>query len=295
MLNTETRSIQLKNPLEIAQQSYGAEIVKKFLYGLPTILPTRLREIDIANHLLEHLAENNCSSAMRGYKGFPSDVSISKNNIVTHGIPSTALLKDNDVITVDVVCKYQEMYSDMSYTYGVGKLSEEHKKLLAIAWKVCKSGLCAVKIGNTLRDVAIAIRNSVAQHRVFLYQQFVGHGIGRDIHELPYVHYHPKADPIPIKAGMVLCIEPIISLHPQKVVQINHSYLGKKMYPTAVYEHMVGVFEQGAKVLSYDMAPPEALPSVPPQLFSEENSDRQSHGGERNYRIVNNRGLQTRS
>ena len=264
--------ISIKTPSQILDQSHSAEILKKLFYSLPLYLPENITELELANHAMSYLQKRGCELVMKGYKGFPADISISKNHVVAHGIPSDERLRANDIVTIDIIGKHSGFYSDMSYSYGVGTLDEEREYLLKAAWYVCKQGLQVARVGNTLYDVAEATKEAAAKYNVFIYNQFAGHGIGTNIHEPPLVHYTGKlAKRVPIVAGMVLCIEPIISLKPQKVRELrNGVYIGKKEYPTAVYEHMVGVFSHYSKVLSYNMLSPEVMPNIPPHFIMRE-------------------------
>lgn len=267
-MNRETRVIEIKSPLDILHQTYPAETLMNLFHRLPIALPASIKEIEIEKFAVDFLAKYDCEPAMKKYKNFPSEISISRNHIITHGVPSSNLLNEDDVLTVDIVCKYRGWYADMSWTYGVEKMSERTKYLLNVAWKVCREGLCMMQVGNTLSDVARAIRTEASHYKAHVYNQFVGHGIGKNIHELPFVRYDKKTNPIRLRAGMVMCVEPIVSMSAQNVLELtNGTYVGTKKNPTAVYEHMVAIFENGPKVLTYGMISPQQMPKNHPQLF----------------------------
>lgn len=260
--NINTRTIQLKSPLEMMNQAYIAQTIMKLFRRMPCSFPEGVKEIDIAEAVTDYLKGFNYRMAAKGFKGFPADISISRNHVIAHGIPSDNAIENGDVLTIDVVCEYQGWYADMSWTYFVGNIEEETRYLLDAAWDICRNALNVVRVGNTLKDVAYEIQQRATKYKVHVYNQFVGHGIGRDMHELPFVRYDKKAESHPIQPGMVLCIEPIISLKPQKVYQDDTgAYIGVKRYATAVYEHMVGVLEHETKVLSWGMEIPSRLPS----------------------------------
>lgn len=267
-MNMQTKTIERKMPLDIIHIAYASEIISKYFHRLPVSLPVGLKETAIEEHAVRYLTQNNCTPALRNYRGFPSDIIISKNHILAHGVPSDETLEEHDIITIDIVGEYNGWHADMSWTYNVGdNISDENEFLMNAAWRINRAGLQVIKVGNTLKDIADAMQEETLRLGVHIYSDFVGHGIGKEIHEQPMVIYNKQAQAIPIVSGMVLCIEPIISIGFQEVMKLpDGAYIGLKKHKTAVYEHMVGVFENDVKILSYNMSSPNELPVNHPFL-----------------------------
>lgn len=267
-MNIDTKEIFTKTPLEIVHIAYSTEILSNYFHRLPISLPEGLQEIDIEDHAVNYLREHQCEPAIKGYRNCPSDIGVSRNHVVAHGVPSHDMLEEDDVVTVDIVSKYLNWYADMSWTYAVGEMSKDTQYLLDSAWKVSCAAIQKIKVGNTLQDVAFAVQKTARKLDVHVYTEFVGHGIGKKIHEHPPIIYDKKGvPPIPIKSGMVLCIEPIISLKKQEILKLSDgSYIGLKKEKTAVYEHMVAVFDKRSKVISYKMLDVDEFPEDHPFL-----------------------------
>lgn len=266
-MSMHTKIIERKMPLDIINIAYAGEIISKYFHRLPISLPVGLKETSIESHAVNYLSTHQCTPAMKEYRDFPADISISKNYILAHGIPSDEMLEKHDLVTVDIVGEYNGWHADMSWTYSVGDINEENAFLMNAAWRITRAGMQVIKVGNTLKDVAEAIQEEAMTLGIHVYSEFVGHGIGKQIHEPPMVIYNKQAQAIPITSGMVLCIEPIISIGHQEVMKLpDGAYIGLKKLKTAVYEHMVGVFENDVKILSYNMCTPQEVPVGHPFL-----------------------------
>ncbi len=238
-------------PLDIVNQAYIVHILTNFFLSLRKPIATGVNGKQIERFALQYFHKRACKTVIKGYKNFPSHISICRNEILAHGIPDEEVFVDDDIITIDIVIKKNNLHADMAWSFGVGKMSEESKYLLQSAWKVSRAGVCATQLGNTFRDISDAVQRTAEKCGVHVYTEFTGHAIGYDIHEVPKIHYNKYASLDRIRSGMVLCIEPIISIKKQGVKQRkNGEYYGSKGYKSAVFEHMVAIFGDGAKVLS---------------------------------------------
>lgn len=168
---------------------------------------------------LDELAENfivslGATPSFKGYHGFPGSICASINEVVVHGIPSKKhILKEGDIITLDFGVNYKGYHADSATTYAVGHISNEIKQLLDITEKSLYVGLEQAKPGNRVSDISHAIESFVKPYGYGIVEEFTGHGIGRSLHEEPFVPNFGKPNQGPVlKPGMTFCVEPMINL-----------------------------------------------------------------------------------
>ncbi len=213
----------------------------------------------ISTHQLDQLAEDYIRSlgavpSFKGYHGFPGSICTSINEVVVHGIPSSKeILKEGDIITLDFGVNYKGYHADSATTYPVGKVSPDIEKLLDITEKSLYIGLEQAKPGNHVSDISYAIEAFVKPHGYGIVEEFTGHGIGRDLHEEPYVPNFGKPHQGPIlKPGMTFCVEPMINLGTKrvKVLSDNWTTVTVDKKPSAHFEHMIVITETGYDILT---------------------------------------------
>ncbi len=257
---------KLCTPLQMLRQSYIAKVISGFFQSLHSPIPERVTGMQIEKIASYYLQKYRCKSALRGYNGFPSDISINVNNVVAHGVPNDKALVCDDVVVVDIVATEpdSEVFADASWTFCVGIPSEESQYLIAASWNITCAGISAVKVGARISDIAYAVEEAAYKYKMHVYTQFTGHGIGQAIHQFPRVLYKYKhAENTIIVPGMVLCIEPIVSTISQVVKKnVDNSYVGTKGHKVAVFEHMVGVFASRSVVMTYGGFSTEDMPSL---------------------------------
>ena len=260
----KNKRLYLKKPYEILQQAQAAKILFNFLYEMNKKLKVDMNENQIEFEAKGYYRKYNIESSMRNYNGFIADISVSRNEVLAHGIPSEYKLQNNDIITVDLVANSFGWHADLSWTYIIGKSDIETKLLREAAWKVSRVGVQVARPGNTLNDIAQEISEEAERLGIYVYNNFAGHGIGRDVHEYPTVYYKQQDIDIPLKPGMVICIEPIVSLKAQSyTTATNGAIIGANKYKSACFEHMVAIFNSESRLLSSDLLPLEALPLRP--------------------------------
>ena len=161
----------------------------------------------------EFIASRNAKPAFRGYKGFPSSICASKNNVVVHGIPSEKeVLESGDILSVDVGVKYKGYFADAARTFPVGKISEDAEKLIAVTKEALKRGIRMAKRGNRIGDISWAIQSYVESNGFSVVRAFVGHGIGKNLHEEPEVpNFGEPNKGKMLEDGMALAIEPMVN------------------------------------------------------------------------------------
>ena len=213
----------------------------------------------ISTHHLDKLAENHiislgASPSFKGYHGFPGSICTSVNEVVVHGIPSKRkILKEGDILTIDIGVNYKGYHADSAVTYPVGQIHPEIEKLLDITEKSLYIGLEQAKPGNRVSDISHAIETFVKPYGYGIVEEFTGHGIGRDLHEEPFVPNFGKPNEGPIlKPGMTFCVEPMVNLGTKKVKVLadNWTTITTDRKPSAHFEHMIVITETGYDILT---------------------------------------------
>lgn len=208
----------------------------------------------------EEIAQDMCRTykvrpAFEGYYGFPYGLCCSVNEVVVHGFPSaTRLLREGDIVSFDFGVIFEGFYSDSARTCPVGAISEEAERLVRVTKECLLLGVAQAKPGNTLHDVSTAIETHARTHKLGVIRRFVGHGIGRSLHEKPEIpNFVPGVSTeLPLKAGMVLAIEPMLTLgtHEVEVLEDNWTAVTKDRKLAAHWEHSVAVTPHGPEILS---------------------------------------------
>lgn len=200
----------------------------------------------------EVIKDNKCEPSELGYCGFPASICASVNDEVVHGIPSDRVLKDGDIITVDVCATYRGYVGDSAWSYAVGEISDENKRLLEITEKSLYAGLEHFKSGNRLEDVAGAIEDVANENNLGIIRHYGGHGVGRDMHEDPFVFNYRTNNPLILKSGMTIAIEPMLTLGGDDVVQLDDGWtvVTKDNSFAAHFEHTCLVTDKGADILT---------------------------------------------
>ncbi len=189
-----------------------------------------------------------------GYHGYTKTTCISPNEVVCHGIPSSkTILKDGDIINIDVAVIKDGFYGDTSRMYFVGQVKPEAKKLVDTTYEAMRAGIHAVKPGATLGDIGYAIQSVAHREGYSIVREYCGHGIGRIYHEQPSVlHYGQPGQGLELKKGMVFTIEPMVNAGKAQVKELKDGWtvVTTDKSLSAQWEHMVAVTDTGFEVLS---------------------------------------------
>lgn len=200
------------------------------------------------------IRDNDAIPSFKGYGGFPGSACTSVNEQVVHGIPARKVkLKDGDIISVDIGAQYKGYHGDSAWTYAVGNISEEKKQLMEVTEQSLFEGLKYAKAGNRLTDISHAIQTYAESFGYSVVREFVGHGLGKQLHEDPQIPNYglPNKGPV-LKAGMTLAIEPMINMGRKEVRVLRDNWttvtIDKK--PSAHYEHSILITEDGYEILT---------------------------------------------
>ena len=205
--------IIIKSDEEIELMRQAAVPTKEMLANLADIIKPGMSTKDVDDYVEEYILKAGMKPAFKGYSGYPACACVSVNEEVVHGIPSKKrILQEGDIVSVDLGTIHKGFYSDAARTYPVGKISEKHQKLIDTAEKAFFAGVFYARKGNRLGDVSHAIQECVEAEGFSVIRDYVGHGVGRNMHEDPMIPNYGKANHGPqLVPGMVLAIEPMIA------------------------------------------------------------------------------------
>jgi len=208
---------------------------------------------DINTMVEEYTKKNKALSAPLNYHGFPKSVCTSVNNVICHGIPDDTVLKDGDIVNVDVTPILDRYFADASKTFFVGSPGKEAQKIVSVARECLRLGVLEVKPGNRIGDIGYAIQKYAEGHGCSVVREYVGHGVGFEFHEPPQVpHSGQKGQGIPLVPGMVFTIEPMINLgkHNLHVLSDNWTVVTDDGNLSAQFEQTVLVTDTGFAILT---------------------------------------------
>ena len=201
----------------------------------------------------ELVKKENVLAAFNGYKGFPANICTSVNDEIVHGIPSQRKLKEGDIIGIDLGINYQGYFTDAAVTVAIGKIDDKRKKLMEVAKTALAHGIKEARENNRLSDISFAIQSHVEKNGFSVVRQFVGHGIGKNLHEDPEIPNfgRPHQGPM-LKPGMVLAIEPMVNQGTWESEISDNGWTARTCdgLASAHFEHTVAITKQGTEVLT---------------------------------------------
>jgi len=248
------KAIVLKSRDEILIMQEANQIVAETLVLLSKSLNPGISTWD-----LDRIAEDYCKSkkalpAFKGYRGFPGSLCVSINEEVVHGIPSRKRkIRKGDILSIDFGVCYKGYYGDSAITLAVDKIGVLEHKLLQVTEESLNKAIEQVVVGNRISDLSSAVQSVVEKNGFSVVRQFVGHGIGKSLHEGPEIPNFLQTDTSPrLLPGMVLAIEPMVNMgtYRVKVLRDGWTVVTADGKPSAHFEHSVAVTEQGPLVLS---------------------------------------------
>ncbi len=254
----KAKSVKVKSPQELLRMREVCAMAAGTLERVSELIRPGVTTEEINTFVHEDTLRLGAVPAPLNYRGFPKSVCTSVNEVVCHGIPSGQVLREGDIINVDVTHKYQGFHGDTSATFYVGAPSEEAKKVTEVARRSLELGMAAVRPGARLGDIGAAIETFVVGHGLSVVRDFVGHGIGRKFHEEPKVaHYGRAGTGMRLRPGMVFTIEPMVNLGDWQVEVLadNWTAVTSDGSLSAQFEHTIAVTESGYEVLTARSAP----------------------------------------
>jgi methionyl aminopeptidase len=248
-------NVRIKTPEELKILRDAGRILAGILADLKSSLKTGITTRDVEGLVEGMIFSRGVKPAFKGYRGYPACSCISVNEEVIHGIPGDRILKDGDIASVDIGIIHQEYYSDMAVSFGIGTLDPSSQKLLDVTRQALAKGIAEARPGNRLGDISHAVQHYAEAKGFSVVRDFVGHGIGRELHEDPEIpNYGQPHKGLLLKAGMVFAIEPMINLgRPEtKVLADGWTAVTKDRKPSAHFEHTVAITESGPVILTLE-------------------------------------------
>lgn len=246
--------ISIKNESEIELMSHAGDVAYELLNELESIVKPGVTTKELDDFADKLIRMKGCTSAELGYEGYPASICTSVNDEVVHGIPSNRKLKNGDIVSVDLVVCYKGYMADTARTYKVGTVTKEVDDLLKYTKEALYKGLSVVKDGIKLNDVCKTIESVAIEHGYGVPRELTGHGIGKEMHEDPYIpnYSNKESESIILKEGMTLAIEPMFSLKDRKVWLLEDGWTISTQdgSPVAHFEHTIVVTKDGYKILT---------------------------------------------
>jgi methionyl aminopeptidase len=245
--------IIIKKPHELdAMREVGAKTAR-ILHKVASKVAAGVTTQELDDYAAELAREERGSCAFYGYHGFPGHICCSINEEVVHGIPGRRIIQNGDIVSIDFGLVYKGFVGDTATTVPVGEIDPAWQHLLEITQKSLACGLEKAVEGNRLSDVSHAIQKTVEAAGFSVVRNFVGHGIGRDLHEDPQIPNYgsPGRGPV-LKAGMTLAIEPMVNLgtHKTKTLKDGWTVLTQDRKPSAHFEHTIAVTPSAPQILT---------------------------------------------
>jgi methionyl aminopeptidase len=267
------RDVELHGPDAFAAMRKSGRLTAEILdFITPFVRPgVTTGEIDRLCH--EYHVRHGAIPGPLNYRGYPKSICTSVNHVVCHGIPGDRVLKDGDIVNIDVSPIIDGWYGDSSRMYFVGDVKIKARKLVEVTYEAMMRGVAAVKPGATLGDVGYAIQSYAESQRFSVVRDFCGHGIGRVFHQPPNVmHFGEPGEGLILEPGMIFTIEPMVNAgrYDTKILEDGWTAVTRDKSLSAQFEHTVGVTETGVEIFTlspkgYTCAPygPENEPAPP--------------------------------
>lgn len=245
--------ITTKSDRELQLMRKAGEIVALAHVAVEKAIKPGISTAEIDEIVEAVIRSHQATPSFKGYGGFPAAACVSINDTLVHGIPDITILKEGDIVSVDIGANYKGYHGDSAWTYAVGEISDEAQRLMDVCKQSLFEGLAHVKSGARLGDVSHAIGEYVYKHGYSVPYEYTGHGIGSALHEDPAVPNHGMAGVGPkLKKGMCLAIEPMVHVgKPQtKVLKDEWTVKTKDGSLAAHYEHTIVVTDEGFEILT---------------------------------------------
>lgn len=245
--------ISIKSQREIELMKIAGRIVYETHQHIKPLIKPGISLLEIDKQAEQFIISKGANPSFKGYDGFPNATCISVNEEVVHGIPSNRKLKNGDIVSIDIGAEYKGYHGDSAWSYAVGDIDDDKKRLMEHTEKALYKGINQVKPGNRIGDISYAVEKYANEHNLGIVRELCGHGVGNKLHESPDVPNYGKNHTGPIlREGMVIAIEPMLNLGSDDVLIEDNDWTiitldGK---PSAHFEHTVLVTKDGYQILT---------------------------------------------
>lgn len=246
--------INLKSEKQIELMREAGKVTRDVLLYIEQFIKPGVSTKQLDELCEDFIRKNGAIPSCKGYSGYPASICASVNDVIVHGIPSgKIILKEGDIISVDVVCFKRGYHGDATRTFPVGKISAENQKLIDVTKQSFFEGLKDIKIGNTIGDISYQIQKYVESNGFSVIREMVGHGIGTEMHEDPSVpNYGHKGFGPKIEKGLVIAVEPMVNMGRKEIVVDRDGWTCRTRdhKPSAHYENTIVFTENGIEILT---------------------------------------------
>jgi methionyl aminopeptidase len=245
------RVITMKGPAEFEKMAVAGACVAAVHAAVRAVAVAgvSMKELDaVANQVIR---DHGCRPSFLGYHGYPASICASPNSVIVHGIPDGYKLRSGDVLSIDAGAIYEGWHGDAAFTMAVGDVPDAVSRLIEVTEQALWNGIAQARAGNRLGDVGHAIEATAAPHGYGVVREYIGHGIGRNMHEAPNVpNYGKKGKGLKLKTGMALAIEPMFNLGGAETALLDDGWtvVTADGSISAHFEHTVLLTEQGSVV-----------------------------------------------
>jgi methionyl aminopeptidase len=252
-MSKKDKIIYLKSQEELEIIRKNGEILGKAHAEVAKIIEPGVTTKELDKVAYDYIKDNGGEPSFLGLYGFPASLCISINDVVVHGIPSNRVLKDGDIVSIDGGVFKNNYHADSAYTYTVGEVKNEVLELLRQTYNSLFKGIEQARTGNRVGDISFAVQSYVEKFRYGVVRELVGHGVGRYLHESPEVpNFGKRGNGPKLQEGMVIAIEPMITLGRRGVVQENDGWTirTEDRKQAAHYEHTIVIRKGNADILT---------------------------------------------
>ncbi len=245
--------IVLKSRREIELMRQAGRLVARAHQIVRGLLRPGITTAEIDRHIEEFIRSHDAVPSFKGYRGFPASTCISVNEELVHGIPGRRRLRHGDIVSVDIGVIYRGYHGDSAWTYAVGDIPAEARRLLETTEQALMAGIAQARAGKRLGDIGHAIQQVVEAAGFAVIREYVGHGIGREMHEPPQVpNYGEPGKGLVLRPGMTLAIEPMVSAGTweTRVLGDKWTVVSADGSLTAHFEHTVAITDDGPDILT---------------------------------------------
>lgn len=245
--------IHVKSEKEIDLMREPCRIVKETLEFVESRIKAGMSTREVDELVERYIRASGANPSCIGYGGFPAAACVSVNEMVVHGIPDERILKEGDIVSVDIVADKNGYHGDACRTFCIGEVAPDVKELVKVTEECFFRAIEGLHAGTPLFDIGYAVQQHAESHGYGVIRSYTGHGIGREMHEDPSVPNHgKKGTGVRLKAGTVLCIEPMIAMGTWKVKLLADGWgaVTADHKPAAHYENTVVVREDGVEILT---------------------------------------------
>ena len=246
--------ISVKTEEEISLMREPCRIVKETLEYVGKHICAGMTTKQVDELVYKYITANGAIPSSLGYYGYPASACVSVNEVVVHGIPGDRVIEEGDIVSVDITAEKNGFNGDAARTFMIGNVSEEKRKLVEVTRECFFKAIEGLRAGSPLFDIGYAVQTHAESHGYGVVRALVGHGIGREMHEDPSVpNYGRKGTGMRLKAGMTICIEPMINMGTYKVIfdkQDGWTVTTADKKPSAHYENTVLIREDVVEILT---------------------------------------------